>query len=185
MAKYKPTTDRHQALTFLALAGFCALFFGYFVLPYADPAGSPLLGERAPDFTLPVLVGGEPGSRWSLGDQQGKVVVLDFWASWCAPCRAQAPVIERIARRYPAERVSVVGVNTADKMDAAMQFTRDANLSYMSVSDLHGKVADAFRAFELPTLVIIRADGVVSTVQSRLVDETELVGLIESAMNES
>src|SRR3954465_1131221 len=78
-----------------------AAFFGYLVLPYASHPGAPpsskLVGEPAPDFSLPVFQGGDAGNRIRLSALQGNVVVLDFWASWCKPCLAQARILSQIA----------------------------------------------------------------------------------------
>ena len=91
-----------------------AAVLGYAILPLFNTPKSKLIGYPAAMFTLPVMAGGEPGSRVSLRDLRGKVVVLDFWASWCAPCRAEAPVIDRVARRHDGKGVVVLGVTTND-----------------------------------------------------------------------
>lgn len=179
MAEHKPTTDRRQALTFLGLAGLAVAFFGYAILPLLDPVKSPLMNSPAPDFTLGIIAGGEPGSRWALSDHRGKVVILDFWASWCAPCRVQAPVVERIAQRFPD--VEVVGVNTSDDMSDAMAFLRSNPTTYVSVFDGQGAVAGAYRATALPTLVVVDASGNVSAFEQRALKEDRIVALIEAA----
>ncbi len=82
----------------LVVVFLIAVGFGVFVLPRLAPS---LERKPAPDFALPVIHRGEPGARVRLSEQRGKPVLLDFWASWCMPCREQAKVIERVPRTAP------------------------------------------------------------------------------------
>src|SRR6201999_1671328 len=86
-----------------------AVVVGFAILPLFNAQKSKLIGLRAAGFTLPVMAGGEPGSRLRLQDLRGKVVVLDFWASWCAPCRAEMPIVARVAERHEGKGVGVGG----------------------------------------------------------------------------
>jgi cytochrome c biogenesis protein CcmG/thiol:disulfide interchange protein DsbE len=184
MAQHKPTTDRRQLFTLFGLATLTALFFGYVVLPYAEPHTSPMSGAPAPDFTLPLLSGGEEGNRLGLEQLRGKVVVLDFWASWCAPCRKQAPIIEKVQQSYSPDQVAVVGVNTADTSeDAARGFIASAVLSYPNVKD-DGVVAIQYRATSLPTLVVIDPSGNIVTLASKVFTERELRAQIDGVLSE-
>jgi thiol-disulfide isomerase/thioredoxin len=96
-------------------------FMGLFVLPYLGAKkaeSSPLVGLPAPDFLLPYASPGEQSKTQRLSDLQGHAVVLDFWASWCAPCRAQTPVLARVAKAFGPAQLRVLGVGTSDERSA-------------------------------------------------------------------
>lgn len=181
MALHKPTSDPKQIWTFLGLAALLCAIFGYAVLPLMDPGRGKLGGQMAPDFTLKVLSGGEQGSRLALSDQQGRVVILDFWASWCGPCREQAPILERFVAAHQADKVTVIGVNTGDVEPAALDFIRSAGITYPTVFDEQGAVARAFHAEELPTLVVISPTGKVVATAARVVREGQLEEWLQKA----
>jgi cytochrome c biogenesis protein CcmG, thiol:disulfide interchange protein DsbE len=182
MAEYKTTTDRRQMLTFLGLAGAAAGVFGYAVLPYLDPGRSQLRGKAAPGFTLPVISGGPQGNRISLSDYRGRLVVLDFWASWCGPCRAQAPILDKLAQEYEARGVSFIGVNTGDEEVNARAYLSSTNPSYPSVFDGQGVAARNYGANQLPTLVIISKAGVTVMIEARMLTYAELSARLDQAL---
>ncbi len=182
MQKGQKAHDPRQAWVTAGLVLGVAAFFGAVVLPYAKPAKSALVGGAAPDFALPVIHNGEPGNRMKLSDQRGKAVLVDFWASWCAPCRAQAPILDGVARRFGSSRVVVIGVNTNDDQGNALDFAKTANLSYTSLHDAGGVVATSFGVRELPTLVVVDREGRVVAVKTRVVREKELERLVHEAL---
>ncbi|MCA9633563.1 MAG: TlpA family protein disulfide reductase [Myxococcales bacterium] len=159
-----------------------ALVFGLVLLPRFDPAKSPLVSEAAPDFALEVIHEGEEGARIRLSNLKGKPVLLDFWASWCGPCRMQAPIVDQIAREY-GDRLHVVGVDTGDALEPAQVFAKSAKLSYPSVFDPDGATAKGYGVSTLPTLVLIDKDGTVRMVRSSVMQRDALKAAIEPLLD--
>jgi len=157
--------------------------FGYLILPqlsrHVGSTGK-LVGSPAPEFSLPILHGGDPQSRISLKALAGNVVVLDFWASWCKPCVAQARILSQLAPRHASENVLFVGVNTGDNPDRAQAFASAHQLPYPSVFDA-GEVADAYGAQSLPTLVVIDPAGNVAGVNAGVLSAGEIEDALRAA----
>ena len=159
--------------------------FGYAVLPHFAKQVAPsskLLGQPAPDFSLPILHGGDETSRIRLSALLGNVVVLDFWASWCKPCAAQARILSAVAPRHALAKVVFIGVNTADNPARARDFARAHALPYPSVLDT-GEAAEAYGASSLPTLVVIDKSGKVTSLASRIMSSEEIEAAIVQASN--
>ncbi len=157
--------------------------FGYAVLPrWSGRAvtASHLIGKPAPDFSLPVFHGGDEGSRIRLSAMSGNVVVLDFWASWCVPCIAQASILTQLVAAGVDKDVAFVGINTADDPGRARQFAQSHELPYPSVLDTAG-VADLYGASSLPTLVVIDRGGRVVSASAGVVSAGEIAKLIAGA----
>ncbi|MBX7190799.1 MAG: TlpA family protein disulfide reductase [Sandaracinaceae bacterium] len=139
-------------------------------------SSSPLVGHEALSFTSPI-VGGEgaaEGDRVVLDALRGRVVVLDFWASWCPPCRASIPALEAFARAHP--EVTVLGVNVeSERRD---EFVRTAHeelgASYPTVHDADGRLQASYEVSALPTLLVIDVDGRVRDAHVGAVDRAWL-----------
>ena len=168
-----------------ALVLAISLFMGFFVLPRFGGGGgqSALVGKPAPDFLLPYASPDQRGKTQLLSDLQGRVVVLDFWASWCAPCRAQTPVLERVARSIGSDKLLVLGVGTSDDRDSITRFLERKPNSYASVYDDDGMASSAYRVQALPTLVVIASDGMVRASMSGVVSERDLTRAVNEAMH--
>lgn len=111
--------------------------------------------QPAPDFTLETF----DGESIRLSDLHGQVVVLNFWASWCPPCRWEMPFFEDISQQYRADGVTFVGVAMSDTLDAAREFADTAGVTYPVGLDATNEIARAYRVVTLPTTFFISPDG--------------------------
>jgi cytochrome c biogenesis protein CcmG/thiol:disulfide interchange protein DsbE len=124
-----------------------------------SPAGGrPALGDPAPDFSIDLF----DGTEVSLSNWRGQVVVLNFWASWCAPCRQEAPDLQEIWERYQDKGVVVLGVSYKDAEDASRSFTEEFGLTYRNGADLRNKISRAYGVTGVPETFFIDADGKVA-----------------------
>jgi thiol-disulfide isomerase/thioredoxin len=177
------TATPRQATGIIGAVIAVAVVLGVTVLPMFNPPRSKLIGLPSPVFTLPVMTGGEPGSRVRLSDLRGKVVVIDFWASWCAPCRAEAPVIDVVSKKHDGKDVTVLGIATSgDDWQRAVEFVQSHGLGYTTLFDDGDHVASAFRVTTLPTLVVLDRSGVITAVRARMVHEDEIESLVAEAL---
>ncbi|HET9958529.1 MAG TPA: TlpA disulfide reductase family protein [Polyangiaceae bacterium] len=166
-----------------------AIAAGLFVLPRLQP-GNALTGlsggtEPAPDFTLPVIHGGELDSRLRLSALRGKLVLLDFWASWCQPCREQAKVLRAVAGLPENRDLEIVGINVSDQPDAARRYLKADAPPWVVVEDPEGVANSAYSVETLPTLVAVNADGKLFTVRRRFVPERELNAILEGMRSQA
>jgi cytochrome c biogenesis protein CcmG/thiol:disulfide interchange protein DsbE len=121
----------------------------------ATSAPSPLLGKIAPAVSGEKLGGGSLSLRSDLGH----VVVLNFWASWCDYCRAEAPNLSTFAWHQRRNGVDVVGVVFNDSVSDALSFSRHFGSLYPSIIDPNGEIANEYGVFSSPTTFVINANG--------------------------
>jgi peroxiredoxin len=123
---------------------------------------SPRAGFLAPSFELPALT----GEQLSLVDQRGKVVIINFWASWCPPCRAEMPALQRTYEMYEERGLQVLAVNSThqDSPIAAAEFVRERGLTFPVLLDTTGLVSKQYLTRALPTTFFVDQEGVVREV---------------------
>lgn len=112
--------------------------------------------DRAtPALELPTL----DGTPWLLSAQRGRVVALNFWASWCEPCRAEMPSLELLAQRHESHGLVVLAVNHKESVAAIRRFSERESLTLPLLRDAEGAAARAFGVTIFPTTVLIGRDG--------------------------
>lgn len=152
--------------------------------------GSITLVDASERIPAPDLVGETlDGETLRLTDYRGSVVVLNVWASWCAPCRAEAPTLERVWRDTQADGVQFIGLDTRDSVAAAKAFVDNYGITYPNVIDNDGKLQLLFRDSlppqAIPSTIVIDAEGRVAGRILGAVSESTLRGLIEPLVEES
>jgi cytochrome c biogenesis protein CcmG, thiol:disulfide interchange protein DsbE len=125
----------------------------------------------APALTLPRLERDAPAS---LSDYRGRVVVLNFWASWCAPCREESPLLQRWHERIRSQGGTVLGVNVLDVRSDALAFMREYRLAYPMLRDGSGDSGKAFGVVGYPETFVIDRRGRIVAVTRGPVDEADL-----------
>ncbi len=127
-------------------------------------------GERkdAPGFELPRLNG---GGRQSLADYRGKVVVLNYWASWCEPCREESPLLERFQKQIAPRGGTVLGVDVLDVTDDANDFIRQYGLTYPMLKDRDGSSQERFGVAAYPETFVLDRKGRIAATRRGPVDE--------------
>jgi thiol-disulfide isomerase/thioredoxin len=127
-------------------------------------------GKLAPDFRLETLAGGEV----SLSDHRGDVVLINFWATWCAPCRAEIPAIEAVHQARQNEGFVVLGVNYQESRDVVEPFARELAIPYPVLLDESGRVMETYRAIGLPMSIIVDREGIIQVRHAGLLTEAQL-----------
>ena len=139
-------------------------------------------GPVAPRVTGRLL----SGSKFTLAQYHGHVVVMNFWGSWCTPCRAEAPSLSQLARRFTPSGVRFLGVDIRDSPVTAEAFQRDFRIGYPSLNDPGDEIALAFRdtvpPAGIPTTLVIGRDGRVTARVIGAVSYPGLRGLISQAL---
>jgi thiol-disulfide isomerase/thioredoxin len=143
-----------------------------------DEPAMALQKKPAPEFTLKGL----DDKDVSLKDQKGSVVVLDFWATWCPPCREGLPHIDKLAKDYKDKGVKAFAIDLQEKKDQVQKYVTDNKLELPALLDTEGKTAKAYSVTGIPQTVIIGKDGVVQKVFIGLTPEEEVKAAIDAAL---
>ena len=147
------------AAVFLCCGAACAQTAGKAPVDYKAVPKLQELKERqpAPDFTLSA----PDGKKISIKDYRGKVVFLNFWATWCEGCREEMPSMERLYKEFKGKGLEIVAVNVKDKTPDALAFYKKLQLTYPVLLDAEGEVGLLYGAFGLPVSYLIDRKGVV------------------------
>ena len=136
---------------------------------------APALGHPAPAFALTSVA----GDTVDLAALRGQPVVLNFWATWCPPCRAELPELEAASQRLAGE-VAIVGVNQAESPEQVRAFAERLGLTFTIPLDEHGQVSRTYGVRSLPTTFFIDRTGVIRHIQSGALNEATLTQALET-----
>ncbi len=145
---------------------------------------SPATRTAAPKITGTML----DGDSFRLSQLRGDVVVLNFWASWCAPCRLEAPELEKTYQKNKSDGVRFVGVNIRDDKDKARAFEKSFGVTYPSLHDAPGKIAISFRDVPpstIPATIVIDRKGRIAAVFREAVLHAELNRVVRDVATEA
>jgi cytochrome c biogenesis protein CcmG, thiol:disulfide interchange protein DsbE len=134
------------------------------------------IGKPAPEFSLERLDG---SGRVALSDHAGKVVVVNFFASWCLPCLQENPALARVYERYRASDVVMLGVDFQESQENGLAYVQRLGIAWTTVADDDGRVALSYGVFGPPETFFIGPDGVIAGRHIGPIDETTLVNAIE------
>ncbi|MDQ2951941.1 MAG: TlpA family protein disulfide reductase [Chloroflexota bacterium] len=135
------------------------------------------VGKPAAAFTLQKLDG---AGVLRLDDAKGKVTIVNFFASWCIPCKQENPDLVRVWERYRASDVVFIGVLYQDSRDSGLRYVRDNGVTWLTGSDDDGRVAFAYGVFGIPETYFIDADGIIQGRHIGPIDELTLVRAIDT-----
>jgi cytochrome c biogenesis protein CcmG, thiol:disulfide interchange protein DsbE len=138
---------------------------------------SPLIGHPAPDFTLPVL-NAHPTTKIHLAALKGKPVMLNFWASWCDPCKQEAPLLAATWKRVQGQGIVFLGVDFEDTQSDALSFLHTYGIPYQNVVDANGSTGIDYGITGVPETFFLNRQGIiVSKVIEELSEQTLLSNL--------
>lgn len=142
---------------------FVVILFLLLILAWAvrTKSAPPLASGNAPDFSITTF----DGQNLSMSELRGKAVVINFWASWCIPCRTEAPLLEQTWREYRDRGVIILGVDYVDTEDAAKKFIQEYGMTYPNGPDLGTRISQTYRITGVPeTYFITRAGKLLSGI---------------------
>ncbi|MCB9422286.1 MAG: TlpA family protein disulfide reductase [Ardenticatenaceae bacterium] len=180
--KKQQQKQRSQRFTFVGIALFIVgvMLLLWMALqsggsqPVASAPEVPEQGKSAPNFTSPVLSGGEV----ALADYSGDVVIVNFWATWCPPCKAEMPGINAFYERHQEEGLVVLAVNAKESESLVRPFIEASGFTFPVLLDPAGSVVNQYQIRSFPTTLIIDRDGVVRHIQVGMISEQELESIV-------
>jgi len=161
-------------LALIAMAAACTKGAG----ASDDPLGAKRMSSPAPALAGEDL----DGDTVALADLRGGVVVVNFWATWCDPCRDEQPALERVRRAYQGRGVEFLGVDERDDLAAARAWIEEFEVTYPSIQDPSGSWADDFELFGYPDTFVIDASGTIRWAVYGQTSEGQLRQLIDRVL---
>jgi cytochrome c biogenesis protein CcmG, thiol:disulfide interchange protein DsbE len=152
----------------------------------SQPGKRPMSGSPAPDFMINPYKDYQAGlpSSVKLSDLRGKVVILNFWASWCVECRKESDALEAIWRTYRDQGVVVLGVDYLDNEIPAYEYLKSYNTTYLVGVDLQEKISHQYRITGVPETFFIDKNGIVRKTVIQALTKQELDSTVQALLNE-
>lgn len=165
-------------VAWLAVAGLLALFFYGLTTQRLQAGIIPKPNTIAPDFQLTTY----DGKPVHLESYRGKVVVVNFWASWCVPCRDEQPLLEALWKRYQNRGVVFLGIDIQDDEHDGLAFLRQFDVSYPNAPDPGGTVSINYGVVGVPETYLISRDGTIAHKIVGPVDVNQIVAPLEDLL---
>jgi DsbE subfamily thiol:disulfide oxidoreductase len=120
------------------------------------------VGNRVPDFTLSDL----NNQQYQLEAviRKNRVTLINFWATWCGPCRGEIPELIRFYRQYSEQKVALLGINLQEKPASVLKFAKKAGMNFPVLMDTTGRVGEIYRVYAIPTTFIVDSKGVIRQI---------------------
>ena len=157
-----------------------------FLIGSAEPGLN--IGDLAPELTSTDATGASvplmdlDGKPVRLADLRGKVVWLNFWASWCPPCQYETPTLRAMDEKYRDRGLAIVGINVQQTVDVGREYADKYSLEYTIGADVTGKIFHAYRVFALPTQFFIDPEGRLRAIVNGPLDDTRASTAIEALL---
>jgi cytochrome c biogenesis protein CcmG/thiol:disulfide interchange protein DsbE len=171
-----PESRRRSVQPLILVAGLIVLASLVYGLMARGPG--PLMEGPAPDFTLNLFDGGQ----LSLSELRGQVVVVNFWASWCPPCRTEAPTYQDVWESHRERGVTFVGVNYQDTEPPALAFIEEFGITYPNGPEERGRISGAYGVQGVPETFIISQEGEIAEVFIGSPTEAQLTTVLEEML---
>lgn len=176
---------KHRFVNGLSLRRLAALLFLFFI--FAVPAGctqgeGDASAKRPSEKIVPFTITTIKGAEFSLEEAKGSVVVLNFWASWCGPCKFEAPVLQKAYETFGPRGVKFIGVAVDDTEKGAKAFVERFGLTFPIAIDYTGEVLKSYNIYGIPKTYIIGKDGEAAYTHTGAISEDVLTREIKKAM---
>jgi cytochrome c biogenesis protein CcmG/thiol:disulfide interchange protein DsbE len=156
---------KHRILIFCAVSlcniGLLALLWTQLLTPASGSQSSSFIGHTAPNFSLAMLRPTNQQSMLTLADFKGQAIVLNFWASWCGPCKEEAPLLEHSWQQVQGKNVVFLGIDFQESSSNALNFLQSYHITYPTALDTHGSVANKYAVTSLPVTIFVNHNGII------------------------
>lgn len=173
-----PKKDWRALLGRILAFTFVLGLLAFFAFGLAKANKGPRESGPAPDFSLT----GFDGQKVTLSELRGKVVIINFWASWCIPCRQEAAYLEQTWRKYKDKGVVFIGVDYVDTEKEARAYIKEFDITYINGPDLKTRISDAFNIKGVPETYFVSKDGILRGVHIGPLESPQLDQKIEELL---